>query len=101
MRGILFNDLDRSSTKRSVYITLLFTDMDPSAKEPSDPPTSDNRTGPYNSKGWDGKLRIDRRAIVTNAEILSDPEYSDEDAPPVEEIPADEGGSISDLKSFR
>lgn len=29
--------------------------------------------------------------MVTNAEILSDNEYSDEDAPPVEQINADEG----------
>ena len=43
------------------------------------------------SKGWDGKLRLDKKAVVTNAEILSDPAYSDEDAPPVEQISADEG----------
>ena len=34
---------------------------------------------------------MERKAVVTNAEILSDPEYSDEDAPPVEHIVADEG----------
>lgn len=33
----------------------------------------------------------ERRPIITNPEALSDPEYSDEDAPPVEEIAADEG----------
>lgn len=43
------------------------------------------------SKGWDGKLRLDKKAVITNAEVLSDPEYSDEDAPPVEQISADEG----------
>ena len=43
------------------------------------------------SHGWDGKLRVDRKAVVTNGEALSDPEYSDEDAPPVEQIGADEG----------
>jgi hypothetical protein len=45
--------------------------------------------------GWDGKLRVDdpdnRRAILANPEALEDPDYSDEDAPPVEEIGADEG----------
>ena len=46
---------------------------------------------PRNNQGWDGKLRIEKRATVANAEILSDPEYSDEDAPPVEQIDADEG----------
>ena len=53
----------------------------------------DQGTGskPVSSSGWDGKLRVEKRAIVTNAEVLSDPEYSDEEAPPVEEIAADEG----------
>lgn len=45
------------------------------------------------SQGWDGKLRVEKKAVITNAEILSDPEYSDEDAPPVEQISADEGTS--------
>lgn len=50
-----------------------------------------NGSGPRDSSGWDGKLRVGRRAEVVNAEILSDPEYSDEDAPPVEQISADDG----------
>jgi hypothetical protein len=44
--------------------------------------------------GWDGKLRVDgssRRAVLTNPEALEDSDYSDEDAPSVEEIGADEG----------
>ncbi|KAL9633845.1 MAG: hypothetical protein Q9164_004448 [Protoblastenia rupestris] len=69
-------------------------DSTPSANEmqdkTTDPPPPANGSGPRDSKGWDGKLRVDRRAVVTNAEALSDPEYSDEDAPPVEEIGADE-----------
>ena len=65
-----------------------------SSKDPSSvSPATTDTTRPQNSKGWDGKLRVDRRAIVTNAEILSDPEHSDEDAPPVEQIDADEGMS--------
>ncbi|RAL17567.1 putative general stress response phosphoprotein phosphatase Psr1/2 [Aspergillus homomorphus CBS 101889] len=45
--------------------------------------------------GWDGKLRVGgtdqpKEAIITNPEALEDPEYSDSDAPPVEEIQADE-----------
>jgi hypothetical protein len=44
------------------------------------------------SKGWDGKLRVEPRATITNPEALEDPDYSDSDAPPVEEINADEGG---------
>lgn len=44
------------------------------------------------SKGWDGKLRVDRAALVTNPEAGEDPDnYSDEDVPPVEQIEADEG----------
>lgn len=64
-------------------------------------PTSDSApqhnsdTKPRDSKGWDGKLRVDKRAVLSNAEALSDPEGSeDEDAPPVDEIEADEGKSI-------
>lgn len=50
-----------------------------------------NGSTPRDRKGWDGKLRVDRRPVITNPEALSDPEYSDEDAPPVEQIEADEG----------
>ncbi|KNG80013.1 putative protein phosphatase PP1 regulatory subunit Sds22 [Aspergillus nomiae NRRL 13137] len=42
------------------------------------------------SKGWDGKLRVGPQATITNPEAIEDPDYSDEDAPPVEEIEADE-----------
>ncbi|KAI1621086.1 adenylate cyclase [Exophiala viscosa] len=43
------------------------------------------------SSGWDGKLRMPpRHAVLTNPDILSDPEYSDPEAPPVDEIEADE-----------
>lgn len=46
-----------------------------------------------NKSGWDGKLRLDKnkKAVLANPEALSDPEYSDEDAPPVDQIEADEG----------
>lgn len=59
-----------------------------------DPPPT-NGSALRDTKGWDGKLRLDRKAVVTNAEILSDPEDSDKDAPPVEQISADEGGVYS------
>lgn len=57
------------------------------------PETTTHRNGSSlrDSQGWDGKLRMDKKAVVKNAEILSDPEYSDEEAPPVEQIVADEG----------
>lgn len=49
-----------------------------------------------NKSGWDGKLRLDRnkKAVLANPEALSDPEYSDEDAPPVDQIEADEGAQL-------
>lgn len=56
-------------------------------------PPSTNGTTPRDSKGWDGKLRVEKKAEVVNADILSDPDYSDEDAPPVEQIQADDGRS--------
>lgn len=46
------------------------------------------------STGWDGKLRVEPKATITNPEALEDPDYSDADAPPVEEIEADEGRLI-------
>ncbi|KAK5012744.1 protein phosphatase regulatory subunit Sds22, partial [Cryomyces antarcticus] len=46
---------------------------------------------PRSSSGWDGKLRVEKKATLANSEALSDPEYSDEDAPPVDLIEADEG----------
>lgn len=44
-----------------------------------------------NKEGWDGKLRVDQKAVITNPEALEDSDYSDPEAPPVEEIDADEG----------
>ena len=48
--------------------------------------------GMRNSRGWDGKLRVPKSALITNPEALSDSEYSDDDnVLPGEEINADEG----------
>ena len=58
---------------------------------PTDSPPPRNGSPPRDSKGWDGKSRVEKRAEIVNADIISDPEYSDEDAPPVEHIEADEG----------
>ncbi|KAK7962622.1 adenylate cyclase [Apiospora aurea] len=47
--------------------------------------------GLTDSKGWDGKLRVDRTAQLQNPEAISDPEYSDdENVLPGESISADE-----------
>ena len=58
---------------------------------PTDSPPPRSGSPPRDIKGWDGKSRVEKRAEVVNADILSDPDYSDEDAPPVEHIEADEG----------
>jgi protein phosphatase 1 regulatory subunit 7 len=62
------------------------------------PPSDDLNGGgkphltPTDGKGWDGKLRVDRRPVLQNPEAISDPEYSDEEhVVPGEEISADEG----------
>ena len=53
--------------------------------------TPSKKSTPQSKSGWDGKLRVNKQAVLANPEALSDPEYSDEDAPPPEEIEADEG----------
>ena len=46
-----------------------------------------------NRTGWDGKLRLnsEKQAVLANREALEDSDYEDEDAPPVDQIAADEG----------
>lgn len=64
----------------------LVGDSPPSADQPS-PVLRD-------SKGWDGKLRVPKTALVTNPDAFSDPEYSDdENVFPGEHVAADEGGA--------
>ena len=53
--------------------------------------TSSKSSTPHSKSGWDGKLRVNKQATLANPEALSDPDYSDEDAPPVDQIAADEG----------
>jgi hypothetical protein len=61
--------------------------VDEEQKEPKSP-------HPTDSKGWDGKLRVGKQAVLVNPEALEDSEYSDEDAPPVAIIAEDEGESL-------
>lgn len=47
------------------------------------------------SKGWDGKLRVDKLSLSEEpkdpaVEIQSDPEESEDEGPPPEQLPADE-----------
>lgn len=56
--------------------------------------TADERVSksPRSSSGWDGKLRVERTAVLANPEAISDPEYSDDEhVKPGEQIDADEG----------
>ncbi|KAJ6129920.1 protein phosphatase PP1 regulatory subunit Sds22 [Penicillium capsulatum] len=54
-----------------------------------------------NKEGWDGKMRVEPKAVVTNPEALEDSDYSDPEAPPVEEIDADEGGLLMRVALLR
>lgn len=59
---------------------------------PSPRPEGPASPGCRNSKGWDGKLRVPKSALVANPEALSDPEYSDDENVLVgDKIEADEG----------
>ena len=55
------------------------------------PITPSSEKGPRSRSGWDGKLRVEKKPLLVNPEALTDPEYSDEEAPPAEQINADEG----------
>ena len=62
------------------------------SEDDNTPNGTSSKTGtPKSKSGWDGKLRVNKQAVLANPEALSDPEYSDEDAPPAEQIDADEG----------
>lgn len=54
---------------------------------------SKSHTPHSNRTGWDGKLRLnsEKQAVLANPEALEDSDYEDEDAPPVDQIAADEG----------
>jgi protein phosphatase 1 regulatory subunit 7 len=54
---------------------------------------SKSHTPHSNRTGWDGKLRVngEKQAVLANPEALEDSDYEDEDAPPVDQIAADEG----------
>lgn len=53
-----------------------------------------------NKEGWDGKMRVDRKAVLANPEALEDSGNSESDAPnEVEQIAADEG-KLSPQLSF-
>jgi protein phosphatase 1 regulatory subunit 7 len=71
---------------------------DPSTAPRSEPETRDDDKDdnkPRDSKGWDGKLRIDKLALTDeprdpHAVIESEPEHSEDEGPPPEQLAADE-----------
>jgi protein phosphatase 1 regulatory subunit 7 len=63
--------------------------VDETVKAPAPSPSPKPGT-PTSRSGWDGKLRVNKQATLVNPEAISDPEYSDDDAPPVQQIEADE-----------
>ncbi|KKZ65922.1 adenylate cyclase [[Emmonsia] crescens] len=75
----------------------------PNPTQTSNNETEDSSAAMKDGKGWDGKLRVERHAVIANPEALEDPDYSDENAPPVEEIDADEdlladlGNDVEDI----
>jgi len=70
---------------------------DAAAQESTALETTDSKshTPHSNRTGWDGKLRVngEKQAVLANPEALEDSDYEDEDAPPVDQIAADEGMS--------
>ncbi|KAL2128406.1 hypothetical protein VTI74DRAFT_9225 [Chaetomium olivicolor] len=76
--------LEEGSRSPGNHIELI--DENPSPRHDGEP-----SPGLRNSKGWDGKLRVPKSALLANPEALSDPEYSDDDnVIPGEEVAADE-----------
>lgn len=54
-----------------------------------------NEHKPRDSNGWDGKLRVDRMTLADeprdpHAQVESDPEVSEDEGPPPEQLAADE-----------
>ena len=50
---------------------------------------------PKDSKGWDGKLRVEKKTVLANPEAISDAEYTDdENVLPGETVAADEGKQL-------
>ena len=65
--------------------------LDPACADKDGAHDPEKHDAPRDSKGWDGKLRVDRKAQVVNADGHSGGEESeDEEGPPPEEIAADE-----------
>lgn len=71
-------------------------ELDPAARTtPATHGDDDEHDRPRDSKGWDGKLRVEKNVVVKyptdpNAEPQSDAEESEDEGPAPDEIQADE-----------
>ena len=67
--------------------------VDPAIEAATDTPDAEKKDIPRDSKGWDGKLRVDKNVLVQGRDqdaAESDPEVSEDEGPPPEQLPADE-----------
>jgi protein phosphatase 1 regulatory subunit 7 len=73
----------------------LHVDIDPAIPDAPAHEHDNEDHKPRDSKGWDGKLRVDRTVVVKqpadpNAPVQSDAEESEDEGPAPEELAADE-----------
>lgn len=66
---------------------------DPAPTNDDETQDADKKDKPRDSKGWDGKLRLDKSVLVDGPPdpgAESDPEVSEDEGPPPEQLAADE-----------
>lgn len=80
-------DIPRHTTRAN---DIDMADSNGASSSNGDQPNGHDHTPHSVKSGWDGKLRVQKQATLANPEALSDEDYSDEDAPPVDQIDADE-----------
>jgi hypothetical protein len=91
--------LEAASAQDSTPATLETGTQDNTALEAT---SSKSSTPHSNRTGWDGKLRLngEKQAVLANPEALENSDYEDDDAPPVDQIAADEGAWTRDPKEM-
>lgn len=102
----LLHSVNTTVTPASIFISephpTHFTMADAPEKAPRIDPAIDvdgethdaeKKDKPRDSKGWDGKLRVDKSVLVNGRDqdaAESEPEVSEDEGPPPEQLPADE-----------
>ena len=67
--------------------------MDPAIDATGETHDAENKDRPRDSKGWDGKLRVDKNVLVNGRDQDADSDaddVSEDEGPPPEQLPADE-----------